>query len=179
MSPQSDPGLRASRADGFVHVRLTGPIAARAYSFGNAVRLGNVTLVVGDAEAARSIALLALLLQDAALRLGPTYVGRRVDELAATEVTALVSLHGAQRLSDFRLTPAGAVHNWCGEASVTSGSVRFTFKDRTAAEAAARALELAYEDARHHYAGLLEFAEFKAARDRHRQMNKKRRGLPV
>lgn len=179
MSPRSDSWHCVNRTDAFVHVRLTGPVAARAYAFGNAARLGNLTMVVGDAAAARSVALLALLLQDVTPRLGYTYGGRQVDEVAANEVTVLASLHGAQPFCDFTLTPDAAAHDRCGEVAVTFGSVRFTIKDRTAAEATVKVLVLAYEDARHYYQGLTDFAEFKETRDHHRRMNKRRRATSV
>ena len=38
----SVPGSRAHGSDGFVHIRLAGPVEARAYTIGNAVRMGNL-----------------------------------------------------------------------------------------------------------------------------------------
>ena len=63
------------RSDVFVHVRLTGPVTVRAYTISNAVRLGNLTLVVVDARAARSMALLALLMEAVSYRLNYAYFG--------------------------------------------------------------------------------------------------------
>lgn len=175
----SVPGTRAQRSDGFVHVRLTGPVEARAYTIGSAVRLGNLTLVVGDAAAARSLALLGLLMEDVSHRLNSAYVGREVEDKEATVVTALVELHGNQPSSDFTIIPAGVAVDRCGEASITMGSFRISVRDRDAAEAVSRALISAYEEARHHYTGLVPVEEFKAIRDNRRAINKRRRGQRV
>lgn len=175
----SVPGNRAQRSDGFVHVRLTGPVVARAYIIGNAVRLGNLTLVVADAAAARSIALLGLLMDDVSHRLNYAYVGREVEKRSPTAVTALVELHGHQVLSDFTITPSRVAVDRCGEASVTVGSFRISVRDRDAADAVSRALIGAYEEARHQHVGLVPFEEFKAARDNRRNINKRRRGQRV
>lgn len=172
-------GARAHRSDGFVHVRLTGLVVARAYTIANAVRLGNLTLVVGDAAAARSVALLALLMDDVSHRLNHSYVDRELGKEATTVVTALVELHGKQRLSEFTITPAGVAVDRCGEASVTMGTFRISVRDRHAAEAVSSALANAYEEARHQYTGLVPFEEFKATRNRRRVSNKKRRGQKV
>ena len=168
------PDIR-HRSDGFVHVRLTGPVAARAYTIGNAVRLGHLTLVIADSAAARSVALLALLMEDVSHRLNYAYASRDLKENATTVVTALVELHGHQPLTDFTITPAGVAVDRCGEASVTVGRFRISIRDRHAAEAVSAALVNAYEEARHQYTGLVPFEEFKAARDNRRTINKRRR----
>ena len=165
-------GVLATRTDGFIHTRLAGPIGCHAYAIGNAVRLGNVTIVIVDRLAAISVATAALMLDDLAKRLGPTYQHRFNQPPKANTLTALATLKGVQTVGDVELR---APVDRCGEASLTLGNVRLTVCDRDAATGVAKALAGAYDEAGHTFARLRPFVELVTERDDRRRANKARR----
>ena len=130
-------GVLVTRTDGFIHTRLAGPIGCHAYAIGNAVRLGNVTIVIADRLAAISVATAALMLDDLAKRLGPTFQHRFNQPPKANTLTALATLKGVQTVGEVELRSRV---DRCGEASLTLGNVRGTVCDRDAAEGVAKAL---------------------------------------
>ena len=73
---KTTPATVATRTAGFMHTRLTGRVECRAYTIANAVRLGNLTIIVADRQAAISIATAALVFDDLTNRLGYTYPHR-------------------------------------------------------------------------------------------------------
>lgn len=84
-------GVLATRAEGTIQIRLAGPVSCRAYSISNAIRLGNVTIVIGDRCAAISVATAALILGDLGKRLVPTYQHRFTQMPKASSEEALVT----------------------------------------------------------------------------------------
>ena len=173
--PASTParGNLAARTEGIIHTRLAGPIGCHAYTIGNAVRLGNVTIIIADRLAAISVATAALMLDDLAKRLGPTFQHRFSQPPKANTLTALATLKGVQTVGEVELRPQQV--DRCGEVSLTLGNVRLTVCDRDAATGVAKALAEAYDEAGHTFARLRPFAELMTDRDDRRRANKARR----
>ena len=170
---KNTPPNVATRTDGFIHTRLTGRVECRAYGIGNAVRLGNVTLIVTDRQAGISIATAALVFEDLTSRLSYAYPHRFTDKPRQTnDLTALVTLRRAQQVGNLEVRPGSG---GCGEASLTLGNVRITVCDRDAAERVAKALADAYSEAVHTFVRLRPLEELRAARDHRRAANKARR----
>jgi len=156
----------AARTAGFIHIRVQGKVACRAYGIGPAaVRIGHVTIVLGDRIAALSIVTAAMFFEDAAERLAPTYPKREggVDPHGKNDITALVEFIGRQEVRDLSLTPAYMAADACGEASLTIGNVRITACDRDAAERIAKALADAYTEGVEAYTRLRPLAELREA----------------
>lgn len=165
-------GNVTTRSTGLVQTRLTGPVECRAYTIAGAIRLGNVTLVITDRLAAMGILEAALIMEEVATRLGPTYQGRFARKTRGNDVTALVEMRGAQQVGDLKLkTQAGR----CGEASLTLGSVRVTACDSDSAGRVAKALADGYDESTHRFTRLKPFADHQEARDNRRIINKARR----
>lgn len=144
----------------------------RAYSIGDAIRLGNVTIIIGDRLAAISIATAALMVTDLAKRLGPTYPHRFPLPASSNDLTALVTLRGVQTVGEIELR---APVDRCGEASLTIGNVRLTLCDKDAAEAVANALAGGYDEATHRYMRLKRYADLVNQQDDKRRANRARR----
>ncbi len=172
-------GPVASRAAGFIHIRLIGRVSCRAYGIGPAaVRLGKVTIVIADRMAALSVVTAALFFEEVAPKLGHTYpnrFGRASSPGTANDLTALVAFNGTQELRDQDLTPAYSAQDRCGEASVTIGNVRVSVCDRDAAERVAKALGDAYGEAAEAYARLRPLGELRQQQESRRTASRERR----
>jgi len=156
----------ASRTAGFIHTRVQGKVACRAYGIGPvAVRIGHITIVLGDRIAALSIVTAAFFFEGAADRLAPTYPNRAggVDPHGKNDITALVEFVGRQEVRDLSLIPAYKASDACGEASLTIGNVRITACDRDAAERISKALADAYSEGVEAYTRLRPIAELREA----------------
>lgn len=165
-------GNLAARTEGTLQVRLAGPVSCRAYSISNVIRLGNVTVVIGDRYAAISVATAALILGDLAMRLGPTYQHRFTQMPKASSIEALVTLKGTQNVDEVELR---SKVDRCGEASLTIGDLRITVCDRDAAARVAAALGAGYDEATYRFAHLRPFADLKEQRADRRRANAARR----
>lgn len=165
-------GWLATRTEGLFQVRLAGPVSCHAYTIGNAVRLGTVTIVIADRMAAVSVATAALMVEDVAKKLGPTYQHRWTQPSTPTTLSALATFKGTQKVGNIELR---ATSDRCGQASLTLGSVRLTLCDRDAADNVAKALANAYDETGHTFALLRPYADLVADRDRHDLANKARR----
>ena len=172
-APVTPPrGVLATRETGCIQISLAGPITCRAYSVGNAIRLGNVTIVIADRFAAIGIATAALILEDLAKRLRPTFQHRFPHHRRSNAITALLTLSGTQKVHDAELR---ARVGGCGEASLTIGDLQITVCDRDAAESVVTALATGYDEATYRFARLQPFAELKEQVADHRRTNAARR----
>jgi len=160
----------------FVDVHLMGPVVTRAYEFGTgAARLGSVTLLAEDRNAAPSLGLAAIVLQDVMPILGPHIPRLAFARPGAGIVTAFVRMQGRQLIKDFEAVPADAALDHCGHARFRFGSVRLTVRDRDAAESAATALADAYAVAVGAFGGLPDLAQLRTIRDARRDTRAGRR----
>lgn len=169
-------GALQTSYDGFIDLHLTGWIDVESYEIGpGAARLGSVTVMVDDRLAAPALAQASIVLEDVIPYLGGHWNGRVITPRHDNDVTAVVTMRGAQRFRDFELVPAHAAADRCGYARFTLGNLRLTVHDRDAAARASRALARAYRIAAATFGPMPDLAQLRRARDRRREARVARR----